>query len=193
MQAWLWTGIAIATVFFIGRLCARILGPGRLYVDDVFILITWVLVVATGALWQRVAADMFYALDVSSGLAVAGPELLDRINHWVKVVFVTDIFYYTALVTFKLSMLFFFRRLGHSVDRFRRAWWPALMVSLVTYIVAIGHTSYRCTLGDIQTIMSECATEEAMAYKLTQVESVCALDVISDFMSTSQSFLVALV
>lgn len=174
----------MALIFLAGRMYARYRGPGRLYMDDALILFAGVLVVCTAALWQWGARDMYHTLNVDAGVEVPGPDFAERLRRWLMVSFVAEMFYYTTLIAFKLSMLVFFKRLGNSVDRFGYLWWPVLLFSLATYFVCIGNIDYKCLHNSMEFIVVQCTSPKATKFLRDTLSANCALDVVSDFAST---------
>ncbi|KAI0382676.1 hypothetical protein F5Y04DRAFT_287721 [Hypomontagnella monticulosa] len=178
----LWAGVAIATIFLAGRLYARFRGPRRLHLDDVCILFAYVLILITAALWQYAAVDMYYILNVNAGVAPLEADFEARTRRWLVISFVVEIFFYTILILFKLSMLFFFKRLGTNINWFNYMWWPILFFSLSTYFVSIGDVEYRCLFNDLETITVFCNSPAGTSFLRTTLNVNCALDVISDFL-----------
>lgn len=128
----------------------------RLYVDDFFISFAYILVFVTAALWQWGANDMYYILNANSGLVQVGPDFVERMYRFLLVSFIVEIFFYTILVLFKLSLLFFFRRLGNNTKKFKYFWWPTLVFSIGTYLVAVGDIDYQCLFGTLEKITVRC-------------------------------------
>ncbi|KID62980.1 uncharacterized protein G6M90_00g079820 [Metarhizium brunneum] len=178
----LWAGVAIATIFIASRLYARIRTSRRLYLDDLFISFAYVLVVVTAALWQWGAKDMYYILNANAGLVQVGPDFVTRMRRFLLVSFIVEMFFYTVLMLFKLSLLFFFKRLGSSVDRFKYFWWPTLVFSMCTYLVAVGDIDYECLFGSLKDITVRCNSPSGTYFLKVTLDVNCALDVLSDFL-----------
>ncbi|KAI3330727.1 hypothetical protein F4824DRAFT_515388 [Ustulina deusta] len=64
-----WAGVAVATLFLTGRLCARFRKAGRMYLDDYCISFAYIQVLVSVALWQYAARDMYNTLNVNAGIA----------------------------------------------------------------------------------------------------------------------------
>lgn len=134
-------------------------------------------------LWQYAARDMYYILNVNAGVAPIEADFFARMRRWLVISCVVEIFFYTILIMFKLSMLFFFKRLGTSVDRFNYLWWPILLFSLSTFFVSIGDVEYKCLFGDLNTITVYCNSPSAISFLRVTLNVNAALDVLSDFLS----------
>ncbi|KAI0425616.1 hypothetical protein F5Y09DRAFT_352127 [Xylaria sp. FL1042] len=133
-----WAGSAVSALFLGGRLYARCFRPRKVHVEDVLISLAWILVVSSSALWQYAAKDLYYSLNLDAGIVPLEPDFADRLHRWIKVSLAVELFFYTTLILFKLSMWFFFKRLGTSVDHFNYRWWPVLVFSFIVYFVGIG-------------------------------------------------------
>ncbi|RWA05743.1 hypothetical protein EKO27_g9360 [Xylaria grammica] len=177
-----WAGVAVATFFLAGRLYSRFCRAGRVCIEDFCISFAYILVVITASLWQYTARDLYYTLNANAGTVPVGPDFVVRLQRWLVIACVVEIFFYTTLILFKLSMLFFFKRLGNSVDYFNYLWWPILFFSLVVYFVGLGDVSYQCYLGDLNTITVYCNSRKATMFLTVTLDVNAALDVLSDFL-----------
>lgn len=131
---------------------------------------------------------MYYVLNISAGLATPGVDFLVRLIRFARVQFVVEFFFYTTLVAVKLSFLFFFRRLGQRVHGQQYIWWPVLFFALASYIVSLGDIQYVCELGSAEVLETYCNSAPATNFTVATLKANCALDVFSDFLSTSVHF-----
>ncbi|KAK8024474.1 hypothetical protein PG993_012540 [Apiospora rasikravindrae] len=162
--------------------------PRRLFWDDAFASFAFVLVLITAAIWQWGAGDMYHVLNVQAGVEPYDEEqFLPRMRQWLLASLVAMVLFYTSLVSIKLAFLFFFRRLGASIQRFRRVWWPVLGVSLGSYIVAVGNLRYQCLVGPVETVLEECNEAPSVSFETTTLKANCVLDVLTDFMTSQVS------
>ncbi|KAK2616864.1 hypothetical protein QQS21_000242 [Conoideocrella luteorostrata] len=181
--AFLWAGVAVASAFIAGRLYTRLRTSRRLYLDDYLISFAYVLLLVTAALWQWGAKDMYYILNVNAGLVQLDPvDFVKHMRRFLLVSFIVELFFYTILVLFKLSLLYFFKRLGSSAHRFKYFWWPTLVFSLCVYLVAIGDVDYKCLFGSLESITIRCNSPEGTKFLAVTLNVNCALDVLSDFL-----------
>lgn len=128
---------------------------------------------------------MYYVLNVNAGVAKLEPDFAQRVRRWLNISFMVELFFYTTLILFKLSMLFFFKRLGSHVDRFNYLWYPILALSICTYVISIGNIEYKCIFNDLATITTYCNTPKATKFLKDTLDANCALDVLTDFLSKS--------
>lgn len=147
-------------------------------------MIAYILLLVTAGLWQWAAKDMYYVLNANAGLVQIGPDFTKRMHRFLVVSFIVEIFFYTILIMFKLSLLFFFKRLGSNADRFNYFWWPTLVFSICTYLVAIGDVDYNCIFGSLERIEVSCNSHAGTYFLKVTLDVNCALDVLSDFLST---------
>lgn len=166
------------------RLVSRFRGPCRLFWDDAFAIFAFVLVLITAAVWQWGAPEMYYVLNVQAGVEpYVEEQFLPRMRRWLLASLVAELFFYTSLISIKLAFLFFFRRLGASIQYFHWVWWPVLVVSIGNYLGSIGNVDYKCLVGSVETVLKECNTTSSINFIITTLKANCALDVLSDFMS----------
>ncbi|KAF3020108.1 hypothetical protein E8E14_005596 [Neopestalotiopsis sp. 37M] len=177
-----WAGVAVATIFVGARLYTRFQTSPKLHLDDFFISFAYVLVVITASLWQWNASEMYYILNVNAGLAAAEADIWPRTRRWLLVSFLVELFFYTTLILFKLSMLFFFRRIGTIARTFKYIWWPVLIFSLCTYVAAAGNIGHKCLFGNLETITVYCNSPSGTSHLKITLDVNCALDVLSDFL-----------
>jgi hypothetical protein len=140
-------------------------------------------VIITAALWQWGAKDMYYILNANAGLVPVAADFVQRERRFLLVSFIVEISFYTILILFKLSLLFFFKRLSGDVGRFKYFWWPTLIFSMITYVVAIGDVGYQCLFGSLEKIAVRCNSRSGTYFLKVTLDVNCALDVLSDFLS----------
>lgn len=185
MQGISWTGACLSLTFLLLRLVSRLRAyPRRLYLDDWLAIFAWILVFITTALWQWKAADMYYILDVSAGLATVDAEFFSRIVPFARMQLVVNLFFYTTLVAIKFSFLFFFRRLSQRVHGQQYVWWSVMLLTVASYLVSVGDIEYECELGSAETLVTYCNSAAATTFTTDTLKANCALDVLSDFLST---------
>lgn len=185
IQGVVWAGASMSFVFLLLRLISRFRGPRRLFWDDGFAIFGWLLVLASAALWQWIARDMYYVLDISAGLATPGADFWARMIRFARVQFVVELFFDTTLVAIKLAFLFFFKRLGKRVRGQQYIWWTVLFFALASYVVSLGDNQYVCEFGSAETLETYCNSASATNFTVAVLNANCALDVFSDFLSMS--------
>ncbi|KAK4209839.1 hypothetical protein QBC37DRAFT_449443 [Rhypophila decipiens] len=178
-----WSMTALALVFLGIRLFARFHGPGRIYWDDVFVIFASALILITAALWQWATGVMYHVLHVAAGQEMPTADFFDTVRQWLLASFIVEIFFYTSLAAIKLSLLFFFRRLGESIDMVKYIWWPVLFFTLASWLSMIGDIQYKCLVGDLELAMlGWCDSAPAVKFTTDTLKANCVLDVVSDFL-----------
>lgn len=125
---------------------------------------------------------MYYILYLNAGLAPIEADLPKRMHQFLLATFIGDVFFYTILLCFKLSLLFFFRRLGRNINKFNYLWWPILVLSFCTWTISIADTQHKCVFGDVQTIITYCNSAAGTKFLRDTLDANCALDVVVDFL-----------
>lgn len=182
-QGFLWGGVAVATIFLSGRLFSRLRALQRIFVDDLLITLAYVLLVVSSALWQWGAKYMYQVLDANAGIIADGVNVFRSMRLFLRVSFATELMFYIILLLFKLSLLFFFKRLSGHLDYFRYYWWIVLILSAITFVVAIGNVDYRCLLNPLDDIVVHCNSNSGTHFLTITLVVNCALDVLTDFLS----------
>ncbi|KAK9773003.1 hypothetical protein SCAR479_10333 [Seiridium cardinale] len=191
--ATIWAFVAVSGITLICRLIARFRGPRRLFWDDGFVIFPWTLSLVTAATWQWAARDMYYIMNVQAGLANYDPSIyMTSLRNWLNASLIAELFFYTALFSIKLSFLFFFRRLSNGISHFRYIWWPVLIVTVGSYLGAIGNVDYKCLVGTIEQITGVCQQEHELQFTTATLKANAALDVFTDFMSVPLLFYISL-
>lgn len=184
--ATIWAFVALSGITLACRLVSRFQGPRRLFLDDAFVVFSWLLSLATAAVWQWAARDMYYIMNVQAGLATYDPDrYLPSLRNWLNASLIASLFFYTALFSIKLSFLFFFRRLGNKITHFKYIWWGVLFFTVSFFLASVGNVDYKCLVGTIEQITGVCQTEHEIAFLTVTVKANAALDVVTDFMSQS--------
>ncbi|KAK4224840.1 hypothetical protein QBC38DRAFT_501902 [Podospora fimiseda] len=186
-MASIWTTAAVALLFVIVRIYARIRSSGQLFPDDIFVLLACVIVFITGSLWQWVARDMYILLEILAG----NTQLLEQLLASGKLVAVINVhasnhvLHYACLTAIKLSVLLFFRRLGgYRVDTVRRIWWFLVGYVLIGLIITVACTPWKCFIKSPDKIIEftmECNAPDYQEFVNNVYKVNTALDVSSDF------------
>ncbi|KAK4168776.1 hypothetical protein QBC43DRAFT_106231 [Cladorrhinum sp. PSN259] len=181
--ATIWSFAGVTLIFLSVRLYARVRGPRRIYWDDAFIILTALIILATAILWQMTADNMYYVMAVVAGVRqYDGSDLLGDLARFLRGAAVAMTLYHISLVTIKVSLLLFFRRIGEHQDRLRYVWWPVMVFTLATGVAMLANFQWSCFFGDYERIFLTCGQRDKITYNVVVVKINCALDVISDFM-----------
>ncbi|KAI0594166.1 hypothetical protein F4775DRAFT_575051 [Biscogniauxia sp. FL1348] len=181
--ATIWAFVAVSGITLTCRIVSRFRGPHRLFWDDGFVIFSWILSLITAAIWQWAATDMYYIMNVQAALATYDPErYMTSLRNWLNTSLTAELFFYTALVSIKLSFLLFFRRLSSGINHFKYIWWPVLVIAVGSYIGAVGNVDYKCLVGTLEQITGVCQEEHELRFTTDTLKANAALDVLTDFL-----------
>ena len=179
-------------MIFVGiRIYSRFKGPGRLFADDFMIIFALLTLLLTACLWQWGARDFYVGLNVQPEYGVV-PTLPDdwqpRLRRAINVWAINHFMMYTCLTAVKLSVLLFFRRLGHrQMKRVQMVWWPTVAVVVAAWIIMMGISPWRCFTASTDDLIKFAMVCHDPLYQRSLVTIAykvnCALDVFSDFLS----------
>lgn len=183
-QGLIWATEAMAGIFLALRIYSRLEKQKRIFWDDVFVTLAFLLTLVVAILWQWQAPVMYWFLGVDAGTEAPTADIFSKQVLWLKVSITVQVFFYTSLTSVKLSFLFFFRRMGDNVSRFSWYWWPVTMLVLAIWIASIGNMQFQCLVGSSEQINSGyCASMDASRFTSETLEANAALDVLSDLLS----------
>ena len=128
---------------------------------------------------------MYLALNMQAGVELYDEkQFFPHMRRWLLASLIASLFFYTSLFSIKLAFLLFFRRLGASIQYFEKIWWPVLLITIGSYIGSVGNVNYNCLVGPLEDILQQCNTESSMSFVIKTLEANCALDILTDFLST---------
>ena len=156
VQGVAWGGVILAGIFFVGRIYARVITFHRLYSDDFFVLVAWLMFLSSTIIWQIYKEDLYENLEVSAGLLYPPPESFPNDTEaYLKASVAVIIFFYSSLWFVKFSFLLFFRRLGHRVRGQNILWWAVTGVTVASWFASLGTLEYSCLTSSFEYL--ECA------------------------------------
>jgi len=185
-----WTFVALSLVFLGVRCLIKIKMFKRIGPDDVIAIAAWLMFLSDVTLWTALSPRLYenYAMLQGKGPTdEAGmARNWERYGSLIHLVAPFKILFYTSLWTVKLSLLLFFRRLGHQIRSHEVWWWCVLFVTFATWAVCIADIDYPCTTSKPWPwIMEHCGYESKLAYQNATFYANCALDIISDILVIS--------
>ena len=136
--------------FFAFRVCVRLRTFHRLFIDDAFVLLAWLLLVTYAALWQWMESSLYLSIAVASGqvpLQRLPPNFTTEAEKFLHATFVSYSFFYTSLWSVKVSFLLFFRKFGNHIRSQRIIWWCVAAFTMASYFVCFGLMSTKCLIG----------------------------------------------
>ncbi|CAD6588374.1 MAG: hypothetical protein ASARMPRED_003539 [Alectoria sarmentosa] len=119
----LWAGVAVSFCFLTFRVYVRLKIFRRLHIEDPFVLAAWLMNLANTIVWQKTAKKLYSVIAVESGqIFMPPPEYSSYLYIELQSLFASELLYYTALWSVKLSFLLFFRNLGNNIRRQMLLW-----------------------------------------------------------------------
>ena len=143
-KASIWAVTAIALPFVPFRLYVRLRVFRRLFADDAFVVLAYILLLAFACFWQTYAKDLYTVYDVATGVKAPGADFNIHFKRYLNGEVFTIFMYGFSLWFIKLAFLLFFRRLGYQVRYQALIWWCVLAFNVATFIIWMGITNWRC-------------------------------------------------
>ena len=129
-----WVGIGLAAVFLVLRCYARWRESARLFMDDYWMVASFVFLLANGILQTLQAHSLYYLVDLAAGRVPEGPELLVQGNQYVRYEFTIIAFFWTITWCVKGSFLALYYRLFDGLPHYRKLWYACVVFTIGAYI-----------------------------------------------------------
>ncbi|KAF1999552.1 hypothetical protein P154DRAFT_381605, partial [Amniculicola lignicola CBS 123094] len=175
-----WGGFTIATIFVGCRAGLRFRTFRRFYIDDVFVLVAWVMVLASTILWQCLADSMYFINAVARGVQMPPSDFAERSESFSKASIALMVLFYSALWSIKLSFIFFFRRLYVNMGSWTRFWWITLTITIAAWAVCVGNVDFKCLMSPLAEKPLRCRTDSAIKFSKNTLMVNCMLDILTD-------------
>ena len=128
-----WAGVALATIFLIGRTIIRLTRAGSLRVDDYLIYTAFVVLVINAGLQTKQTPDAYYIAKAEVGLVPVDERLIVAGTRYLKYEFTIIGLFWTVLWLVKASFLAFFYHLFDGLPTYRRIWWGVVVFAFLAY------------------------------------------------------------
>lgn len=183
-QGSIWGGFALSTMFVAFRIWVRLHRFKNFFMDDVFVLIALLMLLATAITWQCISRYMYQAIYIGRGeLAAISPTFVTDTQTYIRGQAAILILFTSGLWSVKTSFLLFFRRLSDGVSGQKGHWWIAFLLTLATYFGAIGTIPYRCLIPALENIAHYCVTPKAILLDHVSLLTNTVVDVLTDLIS----------
>ncbi|KAH8672762.1 hypothetical protein BGZ60DRAFT_514373 [Tricladium varicosporioides] len=179
----LWSSMAVSSIFICCRFGIRIKVFGRLWFDDLFLFVAWLMIIASTILWQNSYRVLFLLSRwVDEELMPVSEAELEYSRH---VILGIEIMYNFSITAVKMSFLLFFRRLLYKVDIKWLSiwWWVVCFITLGALVTSIGDGQYKCLVGSIEQIQASCPETASQNHALPAVIANTVLDLLTDLLS----------
>ncbi|KAB8242978.1 hypothetical protein BDV35DRAFT_383531 [Aspergillus flavus] len=151
----LWAFTATDTVFVLFRIFVRIASFRRLFVDDIFVLLAWAIMLTNAIIWQIQGQVLYNLYAISTGQESYTPAVLPMFESFMRYIAPMTIMFYSGLWAIKFSFMSFFFRLNSKVKSHRIWWYVVMLVVGGVYIACVADVDYKCSLGGMEYIISE--------------------------------------
>ncbi|KAJ5329399.1 hypothetical protein N7452_009789 [Penicillium brevicompactum] len=185
---WALTVISFFSVLF--RVYVQLASFHRLLIDDFLVISAWIIILSAAIIWQVKGKILYELYAISAGEKPFSLDFLPRYNVFMRYNAPFQILFYTGLWCIKFSFMAFFYRLCSKVKAFRIWWFVVFFCTASVYIACIGDIEYKCSLGGIEYIITQCPQLHHIHYENRSFWANAAGDIVTDLMILSIPFLV---
>jgi hypothetical protein len=153
-----WTFTAISLILVVCRVSIRVKYAHRIWLDDVLIMLAWLMVLAATTLYQIEATNLYNHFPLVTGKLPATPQNLKNEASLLYAELAEFVLGFTILLFVKLSNLWFFRRLFFTPGQspwLKTWWWFVTGWVIASWAVCIGTIPYNCLIKPIHFIMGK--------------------------------------
>lgn len=161
---------------------------GRFLIEDYLMASSLVLLLVTTIAGQVSVQYIFQMVAVSNGEIMPPADFLDDTSTGLRSFASLMILNYVGIWLIKLNFLFFFRRLGNHVDKYRYLWWFVLMFNLAAGVTCIGLIDFKCVLPPAEEIFATCNGIYAITASYTAAKATASLDAVGYALSEYSTF-----
>lgn len=133
-QTIIWTLSGIAFAFLAARLVIRLKVYGRLFVDDGLVILAIICLLATDVVDTTMLPRTFIIQDVRVNHQVKPSHYQAIADSYAKYEWADAYLFFTGIWAVKGSFLAYYDDLTKRLSPFRRAWWAAIVFTILTYI-----------------------------------------------------------
>ncbi|RAQ62926.1 hypothetical protein COH20_011456 [Aspergillus flavus] len=179
----LWAFTATDTVFVLFRIFVRIASFRRLFVDDIFVLLAWAIMLTNAIIWQIQGQVLYNLYAISTGQESYTPAVLPMFESFMRYIAPMTIMFYSGLWAIKFSFMSFFFRLNSKVKSHRIWWYVVMLVVGGVYIACVADVDYKCSLGGMEYIITKCSDLDHVHYQNRTFWANCAGDIVTDILN----------
>ncbi|PIG83976.1 hypothetical protein AARAC_008633 [Aspergillus arachidicola] len=152
-MAVIWVCQTMTFSFVFVRLAFQYCIDRHWHINDMLILVGWLLSLGNGIVWSTVYKQMFQVLLLNPGATDLSsiPANIGWIEErYLRGQLASYLLSYTSLWFIKLSFIFFFRKLGNRYRAQRVLWWVVLFFVIACYGVTLGVLDYACEMSSLE-------------------------------------------
>jgi hypothetical protein len=106
-------------------------------------------------MWQVNETPLYLQLSVIFGKTFPSPDSLRLAKGLLRSILASNILFYCCLWSVKLSLLFFFRRLGNQVRGHDIWWWVVMVITVGSWAACIGNNQFDCALKPLEWVVGK--------------------------------------
>ncbi|CAG8255275.1 unnamed protein product [Penicillium nalgiovense] len=179
----LWALTGTSFLFLIFRIYAQLASFRRVFLDGYLVVFAWVIMLTAAVIWQVEGKVLYELYAISAGTKPFNLEFLPRYNTFMRFNAPLQILFYSALWSVKFSFMALFYRISAKVKSLRIWWFVVLFCTASVYIASVADIEYKCSLGGLEYIITQCPQPHHVHYENRMFWANCAGDVITDLMS----------
>lgn len=142
-----WGSLGVSAIFLFFRAYVRLKVFRRFFIDDGFLLLAWILLLTSAALWQSMIDDLYLIFGVTVGTVQPPADILDILFAYFHRTVAVSLLNIFSLWSIKASFLVFFHKLGNKVRGHNIIWWTAVVACFTGFAISIGVQNYKCITG----------------------------------------------
>ncbi|PWY88575.1 hypothetical protein BO94DRAFT_515324 [Aspergillus sclerotioniger CBS 115572] len=181
----LWTFTWTAFLFILFRIAVRYGSFRRLYLDDFFVLLAWVMMLTSAIIWQIEGQVLYDVYGMDAGKQPYTPDVIHKFVNFLRFVGPLSIIFYSSLWCVKFSFLAFFSRLGSKIKSHRIWWSVVLFVTVALWMVSVTDIDFRCSFGSPEFLFTQCPNLYHIHFQYRVLWTNCAGDVLTDLLILS--------
>ena len=154
MTAILWIGVGLSLCFIVFRTYVRLKVFRRLFLDDILVLLAWLIFLANVILYQIMLPTVYLIIEVYNDIETKGSQVMPedfpaKLDFFLHAYMACNFAFWCSLWAVKASFLAFFRKLGQNVARQNFLWWCATVMTAICFIINFAIWDYRCSVGRV--------------------------------------------
>ena len=154
-----WGSLWVSFASLLGRAYIRWTVFRRFYADDGLLLLAWVLILISAALWQNMVDYLYLIYAVTIGAEQPPADLMNVVNQYTHRTVAVSFLNLFSLWSTKTSFLIFFYKLGKKTRGHNIIWWAAAIACFIGLAISIGVQNYKCIIGSPAEALGKAAAQ----------------------------------
>jgi uncharacterized membrane protein YidH (DUF202 family) len=181
-----YTMVVLASLFTFTRVGIQIWKRKSMQLQDYLLYTAYTLFLVMSICYLVIIPKVYMIGRVSNGLMLPWPTMAADVIMYIRMMFVTTMFFWLSLWLVKLSLLALYRKLLTGLPHiYIKLWWAVFIFCLVSLAGCI--ISYLTSCPDFAASMrlGQCSGPRSVRGQLASLYTSYSVDIVSDFMSTS--------